>query len=44
VTEAATFEVDADGLHLVEVAGSFDLGWVELDTHAPFTTRLGVAA
>ena len=41
VTEAATFEVGADGLALVEVADGFSQAWVQQHTAAPFRTLLG---
>ncbi len=36
VTEAATFRVDDQGLHLVEVAPGFSAAWVDEHTDAPY--------
>lgn len=44
VTEAATFEVDADGLVLVEVAPGFGTDWVAEHTDAAYRVATGVAA
>jgi len=40
VTEAATFEVDGDGLALIEVADGFTQDWVRERTTAPYRTRM----
>lgn len=44
VTEAATFEVDGEGLVLVEVASGFTPEWVAEHTDAPYRIATGVAA
>ena len=44
VTEAATFEVDDDGLVLIDVAEDFTAEWVAEHTEAPYRIASGVAA
>jgi 3-oxoacid CoA-transferase B subunit len=44
VTEAATFEVDAEGLVLIDIADGFTPDWVAEHTDAPYRVAAEVAA